>query len=77
MDQWAFLTLDRMEQMVRDTVLPDDDDSSDEHPWEWLVELLRQQGIESSPNDLQRVPYEVEFSARLRAKIAEHTEIPD
>jgi len=30
-------------------VLPDGDDPQDEHPWEWLVGLLRAHGVEASP----------------------------
>ena len=45
-------------------VLPDDD-SGDEHPYEWLRELLLRRGIETSVEQLRSVPYTVEFSDRL------------
>ena len=32
--QWRYLTLENLERDVRTTVLPDDDDTQDEHPWE-------------------------------------------
>jgi hypothetical protein len=31
--QWRHLTLENLERDVRTTVLPDDDDTQDEHPW--------------------------------------------
>jgi hypothetical protein len=69
-DQWQFLTLEGLERDVLTTVLPDDDEPGDEHPWEWLAHLLLAQGVEASPEDLRRVPYIVEFSQRLRNRLA-------
>ena len=68
-DPWRHLTVDDLEKSVLTTVLPDDDDTDDEHPWEWLVELLRVHGIETSAEDLRGLPYEVVFSERLRARL--------
>ncbi len=53
---------------VRTTVLPDDDDG-EEHPWEWLVELLQAQGVDASVEELKQVTYHVEFSQRLHDKL--------
>ena len=50
------------------TVLPDDDDG-EEHPWEWLVELLQAQGVDASVEELKQVTYHVEFSQRLHDKL--------
>lgn len=62
-----YLTLESLEADVRTTVLPDDaEDTGEDHPWEWLGELLRVQGIEASPEELRTLPYDVEFSDRLR-----------
>jgi hypothetical protein len=67
-DPWRYQTADSIEADVRTTVLPDDDDG-EEHPWEWLVELLHAQGVEASPEQLKQVPYRVELSQRLHDKL--------
>jgi len=69
-DQWRYLTLENLERDVRTTVLPDDDDTQDEHPWEWLAGLLRVHGIEATAEELRLPPYDVVFSERLRARVA-------
>jgi hypothetical protein len=67
---WQYQTLESLEADVRTTVLPDDaEDTGEDHPWEWLSELLRAQGIEATPEELRILPYDVEFSDRLRARI--------
>lgn len=69
-DPWQYLTLEGLEADVRATVLPDDaEDTGEDHPWEWLSELLRAQGIEASSEELRGLPYDVEFSDRLRARV--------
>ena len=68
-DQWRYLTLEALEADVRTTVLPDNDDTQDEHPWEWLAELLRVHGIEATAEELRLLPYDVVFSERLRARV--------
>ena len=68
-DPWRYLTLEHIEASVRTTVLPDDDDTQDEHPWEWLAGLLHVHGIEAPAEELRRLPYDVVFSERLRARI--------
>jgi hypothetical protein len=70
-DPWHFQTLESLEADVRTTVLPDDaEDTGEDHPWEWLSELLRAQGIEASAEELRDLPYDVQFSARLRARVS-------
>jgi hypothetical protein len=67
-DPWQDLTLGNLAADVRATVLPDDaEETGEEHPWEWLADLLRAQGVEISVEELRGLPYEVEFSDRLRA----------
>jgi hypothetical protein len=67
------MTRDGVESGVRDAVLPDDDDSQDEHPYEWLSELLRQQDVDVSVEQLRRAPYHIEFSEGLERRLtAEH-----
>ena len=69
-DQWRGLTLEELEQGVRTTVLPDDDDTQDEHPWEWLAGLLHDvHGVEATVEELRLLPYDVVFSERLRARV--------
>lgn len=73
-DPWQYLTLENLEADVRTTVLPDDaEDTGEDHPWEWLCELLRGQGIEASPEEVRVLPYDVEFSDRLRDRVAAGT----
>jgi hypothetical protein len=68
-DQWRFLTLEGLERDVRTTVLPDDDDTGDDHPWEWLAGLLRAHGVEATVEELRLLPYDVVFSERVRARV--------
>jgi hypothetical protein len=67
--QWRYLTLENLERDVRTTVLPDDDDTEDEHPWEWLAGLLHARGVQATAEALRLLPYSVEFSERLRARL--------
>jgi hypothetical protein len=67
--QWRHLTLENLERDVRTTVLPDDDDTQDEHPWEWLAGLLHARGVHATAEELRLLPYGVEFSERLRARL--------
>jgi hypothetical protein len=54
-----FDTRESITQQVLNTVLPDDDDSQDAHPWEWLAELARARGLDVTSEDLRVLPYEV------------------
>ena len=51
-DLWRYLTLEHIERDVRTTVLPDDDDTQDEHPWEWLAGLVHVQASRQQPRNL-------------------------
>jgi hypothetical protein len=55
---------------VPTTVLPDDDDTDDEHPYEWLAALCRQHGLDATADDLGRLPYFVEPSDQVRRRLA-------
>ncbi len=66
---WRYLTLEHLERDVRTTVLPDEDDTQDEHPWEWLAGLLHVHGVEATAEELRLLPYHVVFSERLRARV--------
>lgn len=69
-DVWLHLTMESLERSVLTTVLPDDEDTEDEHPWYWLVELAVAQGVETSVAQLRSLPYVVIFSERLLARLA-------
>ena len=70
-DQWCFLTLEELERDVRTTVLPDDDDTGYDHPWEWLAGLLRDHGVEATVEELRVLPYDVVFSERVRTRLGQ------
>lgn len=76
LDIWTHLTAAQVEADVRNTVLPDDDDTQDEHPWEWLAELIDAHGVQVSPEQLKTVPYTVEFSRRLAKRLQSFRERP-
>lgn len=40
-DLWSRVPVEGLERDVRTTVLPGKDDTEDEHPYEWLADLLR------------------------------------
>ena len=69
LDPWPTVTATDLEREVRNVVLPDDDDTEEEHPWEWLASLLHRHGIRASPERLKQVPYRVEFSERLLQRL--------
>lgn len=62
---WDGYTLDAARRDVLNVVLPDDDDTGEDHPWEWLAELARQQGLAVTADDLRGLPYTVELSYRV------------
>lgn len=68
---WRYLTADGVEASVRTTVLPvHDADGDDEHPWEWLTQLLGAHGVRTTVDHLRSVPYVVELSDRLTERLA-------
>lgn len=69
LDPWAHLERESVLADVRAVVLPDDD-SSDEHPYAWLRELLRREGVETTEAHLRGVPYVIELSERLEQRLA-------
>jgi hypothetical protein len=54
-------------------VLPDEDDTREQPPWEVLALLLRLQGVEVMAEELRLLPCHVVFSERLRARVADNT----
>jgi hypothetical protein len=73
---WAGETVETITRNVLTTVLPDDAkaDTEDEHPWEWLAELARAQGIDVTGVQLRQVPYEVVLTERVLRQLRDGTE---
>jgi hypothetical protein len=65
---WNGLTRASVESGVWTTVLPDEDDGED-HPWHWLAELCVASGIDTTLDRLRLLPYDVELSERLLARL--------
>ena len=59
------LTAESLTQDVLNVVLPDDDDSMDDHPWSWLAELARARGLDVPEEHLRELPYDVVLTDRL------------
>ena len=59
-------TLESMTRNVLNVVLPDDDESGEEHPWSWLADLARARGLDVTAEDLRGLPYEVVFTDEVR-----------
>jgi hypothetical protein len=68
-DIWAHETVETITRDVLTTVLPDEDDTDDEDPWEWLAELAQKQGIDVTADVLRQVPYEVVLSERVLQRL--------
>jgi hypothetical protein len=71
LDPWLLTTREDLVHTALNVVLPDDDDDPDEHPYEWLCELLAAQGVDASVDELRAVPYVVELSRALEERLAE------
>lgn len=63
-------TADNITQDVLNTVLPDDDDSGEDHPWPWLAELARARGLTATAEDLRNLPYEVVLTENVTRWLA-------
>lgn len=73
-DIWAHQTREALTLDVLCTVLPDDaEQTGDDHPWEWLAELLAERGIVVAPDDLRSLPYEVDFSEAVLERLGRAT----
>lgn len=67
---WSSYTAESITRDVLNVVLPDDDDTGEDHPWAWLAELARSQGLRVTADDLRDLPYEVELADRVRRLIS-------
>jgi hypothetical protein len=60
------LTVQMLESTVLNVVLPDDEDSEDEHPWAWLAELAHGHGLPVSAGELGSLRYDVVLADEVR-----------
>lgn len=59
-----------LESAVRAAVLGDDaEETGEEHPWDWLVDLLASHRVIVTREQLRALPYEVRLSEDVRARI--------
>jgi hypothetical protein len=69
-DLRRYETLESLTRDVLNTVLPDDDEPAEDHPWTWLADLARARGLNVSADDLRSLPYEVIFTDKVRRWLA-------
>lgn len=69
-DIWTRETAGKVTRDVLTTVLPDRDDTADEHPWAWLAELAQARKIEVTADDLRQLPYEVVLTERVIQRLS-------
>ncbi|MEH1165502.1 hypothetical protein V6V47_08955 [Micromonospora sp. CPCC 205539] len=66
-----YLTEDRVLDNVRNVVLPDDGETSnDEHPWHDMAATLTEQGFSTTAGELRDLPYKIMLTPRLRARLS-------
>jgi len=66
-------TLESLTRSVLNTVLPDDDEPAEDHPYSWLADLARARGLNVTADDLRSLPYEVIFTDKVRRWLAPST----
>ncbi len=70
-DPWAHLTVESVAAAVRNVVLPDDaEETGESYSGARLAACLTALGVETTPEELRRMPYEVVLSQRLRARLS-------
>ena len=60
------VTPEELTRNVLTTVLPDDDECAEDHPWSWLAGLARARGLDVTADDLRGLPYEVILTDEVR-----------
>jgi hypothetical protein len=69
-DIWAQETVETIARDVLNVVLPDGAEiTGEDHPWEWLAELLHAQGIDAVAQHLRGLPYEVVLTERVLQRL--------
>lgn len=69
-DYWDHLTEEGIRSDALNTVPPDmladGTEPAEEHPYDWLAQLLAQHDVHVSPDELRGLPYDVELGPHLR-----------
>lgn len=68
-DIWEHATAEAITRDVLNTVLPDDDPVTEDHPYEWLAGLARERGLPVTAAELRALPYVVELTDRVRERL--------
>jgi hypothetical protein len=55
-------TVESLTQHVMTVVLPDEDESGESHPWDWLATLAGRRGLSVTADELRGLPYAVVFT---------------
>ncbi|WP_152991237.1 hypothetical protein [Frankia sp. R43] len=70
-DAWSYLTLAEVTETVLVVVGPDEgDEAAGAHPWVLFAQRLRAQDVDTTPEALRDLPYEVVLSERLQSKLS-------
>ncbi|WP_329109501.1 hypothetical protein OG792_12110 [Micromonospora sp. NBC_01699] len=66
-----YLNEEQVVGSVRNVVLPDDaETSNEEHPWHQLAATLTEMGFSTTADELRDLPYEIKLTPRLRARLS-------
>lgn len=68
-DPWAYLTVEDIEDDVRTTLEPDVDDAGEQN-WGHIARRLAELDVDTSVDELMRVPFDIELTDRLRARLS-------
>lgn len=64
------MTIESLTRDVLNVVLPDEDESAEDHPYSWLADLARARGLRATADGLRSLPYEVTFTDKVRRWLA-------
>jgi hypothetical protein len=64
------VTPEELTRNVLTTVLPDDDECAEDHPWSWLASLAQARGLDVTAEDLRGLPYEVILTDKVARWLA-------
>lgn len=66
----GYVTPESITRDVLNTVLPDDDECAEDHPWSWLADLARARGLNVTAEDLRGLAYEVILTDKVTRWLA-------
>ena len=72
-DWWTSATAELIIDSVLIVVRPNSDDTTEEHPWQWLAELACARGLDVTEGDLRRLPYDVVLSEQVQQRLTSGT----